>query len=250
MPISSSAADMSTAAASGHGIARALWSSRLATALGKWFVPRDLRDPMSGFFMLRRALFDDVVRNLSGLGFKILLDIFASARRRVIFEEVPFEFRTRHSGDSKLDSQVAWEYLMLLADKAIGRYVPVRFVIFAAIGALGVVVHVLVLSVVYQAARLDFITAQATATVAAMAFNYSLNNILTYRDRRRRGRRWITGLLSFMAACAVGALANIGVAAYIFNQRSEWLVAAMAGVLTGAVWNYAVTSTYTWNRPR
>jgi dolichol-phosphate mannosyltransferase len=139
---------------------------------------------------------------------------------------------------------------MLLLDKAVGRYVPVRFVMFASIGALGLAVHLMVLTAAYRLARVDFIAGQATATCAAMAFNYSLNNVLTYRDRRRRGRQWVTGLLSFMMACSVGALANVGVAAYLFSQQSEWLVAGIAGVLTGAVWNYAVTSAYTWNRIR
>lgn len=224
--------------------------SRFATRLGRFVVPESLRDPMSGFFMLRHSLFDEAARNLSGLGFKILVDLLASVKRPVAFQEMPFVFRQRQRGSSKLDSEVAWEYLLLLADKLIGRYVPVRFVVFAMIGGLGVVVHVLVLAAVYRLAGADFVAGQATATLVAMVFNYSLNNVLTYRDRRRRGRRWFTGLLGFVAACSVGALANVGIAAYLFHRDAQWLLAAIAGVLTGAVWNYAVTSVYTWGRPK
>ena len=76
--------------------------SRLATRLGHVLVPDTLKDPMSGFFMLRRSLLEEVAHRLSGFGFKILLDIFASARRPVGFREVPFKFRVRHAGESKL----------------------------------------------------------------------------------------------------------------------------------------------------
>ena len=224
--------------------------SAFATRVGRAVVPEELRDPMSGFFAIRRSLLDEVVRDLSGLGFKILLDIVASARHPVVFHEVPFVFRARASGVSKLDTLVAWEYAMLLADKLVGRYVPVRFLAFAAIGAVGVFVHLAVLTLAFRVARADFVTAQAIAVGVSMIFNYSVNNVLTYRDRRRRGTQWLTGLLSFAAACSVGAASNVGVAAYLYSRRAEWVVAAIGGVLVGAVWNYAVTSVYTWGKRR
>jgi dolichol-phosphate mannosyltransferase len=222
--------------------------SAFATRVGCAVVPDGLHDPMSGFFALRRSLLDEVVRELSGLGFKILLDVVASARHRVAFEEIPFVFRARAAGTSKLDTLVAWEYAMLLADKLFGRYVPVRFLAFATIGGLGVFVHLAVLTFAYRLAGIDFVGAQTIAVGVSMVFNYSVNNVLTYRDRRRRGMKWLTGLASFVVACSVGAAANVGVAAYLFSRRAEWVVAAVAGVLVGAVWNYAVTSVYTWGK--
>jgi dolichol-phosphate mannosyltransferase len=222
--------------------------SSCATRVGRAVVPDGLRDPMSGFFAMRRSLLEEVVRDLSGLGFKILLDIVASARHPIAFQEVPFVFRARAAGASKLDTLVAWEYAMLLADKLFGRYVPVRFLAFAAIGGFGVFVHLAVLTLAFRGAGLDFVTAQALAVSVSMVFNYSVNNVLTYRDRRRRGMQWFTGLLSFAAACSVGAAANVGVAAFLFSRRAEWIVAAISGVLVGAVWNYAVTSVYTWGK--
>jgi dolichol-phosphate mannosyltransferase len=224
--------------------------SRFASSLSGIVVPQDLKDPMSGYFMLRRELLEEVVRRLSGLGFKILLDIVASARRPVAFYEVPYTFRLRHAGESKLDSSAAWEFGMLIADKLIGRYVPIRFVSFATIGALGVLVHLAVLTLAYRVEALDFVTSQALAVVVSMVFNYALNNALTYRDQRKRGLRWLWGLASFMAVCGLGAVANVGIAAYLFQRQAQWLLAAIGGVLMGAVWNYAVTSVYTWGKPR
>jgi dolichol-phosphate mannosyltransferase len=224
--------------------------SRFATRLGRALVPMELRDPMSGFFMLRRPLLEEVVRNLSGLGFKILLDIFASAGRAINFREVPYVFRTRQAGESKLDSLVAWEYLMLLADKLIGHWVPVRFLAFGAVGAAGVLVHLSVLNLAYLLLHARFVIAQGTATGVSIVFNYSVNNLLTYRDRRRRGLRWLTGLGSFVAACSVGAVANVSVASYLFDRHFHWMLAAVGGIVAGAVWNYAVSSVYTWNSPK
>lgn len=221
--------------------------SRWATRLSHLVLPRTLRDPMSGFFMLRRQVFMAAVRQLSSVGFKLLVDLFASSPRPLRFLELPYRFRTRHAGESKLDSQVAWDYLMLLADKLVGRWVPVRFLSFALIGGLGVFLHMAVLSVCLS--FIDFKTSQAIATGLAMVFNYSVNNLMTYRDRRRKGWRWWSGLASFSLACSVGAIANVGIASYLFDRESNWVLSAIAGILIGAVWNYAITSIYTWKRP-
>lgn len=221
--------------------------SRLATVFGQRFLAVDIKDPMSGFFMMTREAFDDTVRQLSGIGFKILLDILASSRRRLKVRELPFTFRERHSGESKLDSGVAWDYVMLLMDKTVGRYVPVRFIVFSLVGGLGVLVHMLTLALLFKGLGAGFAASQLTATLVAMSGNFFLNNYLTYRDRRLRGMKMIGGLLSFILACSVGAVANVGIAVYLFEADTFWVLSAVAGVIVGAVWNYAVSAVYTWN---
>jgi dolichol-phosphate mannosyltransferase len=222
--------------------------SRFATRLSHLVVPAELKDPMSGFFMLRREIFMESVRRLSALGFKILVDVFASSPRPLKFVEIPYEFRSRHAGESKLDGHAAWDYGMLLLDKLIGRWVPVRFVSFALIGGLGVFVHMAVLTLTFRSGAVQFATGQAIATAVAMIFNFLVNNELTYRDQRLRGTKLISGLLTFMLGCSIGALANVGIAQYLFEQEQGWVPAALGGVLVGAVWNYAVSSFYTWGR--
>jgi dolichol-phosphate mannosyltransferase len=162
--------------------------------------------------------------------------------------EVPFTFRPRHGGESKLDERVIWEYAMLLADKRVGRYVPVRFLAFALVGGLGVFVHMAALTFLLKLLSFNFGLAQSCATGVAMVFNFAVNNLLTYRDRRLSGWAWWRGLASFVAACSVGALANVGIATYLFESHTMWLLAALAGVLVGAVWNFAITQLYTWGR--
>lgn len=224
--------------------------SRFATIASRAILRHHVSDPMSGFFMINRQALNTVVHNLSGLGFKILLDILASGKNHLRVSEIPYRFRDRFAGESKLDEMVIWEYGMLLADKVIGYFVPVRFLAFSIIGGLGVLVHLGVLTLLLKALGLRFTTAQSAAAGIAMIFNFALNNILTYRDRRLTGWTWLKGLISFMIACSIGALANIGIATYLFENRTQWIIAAMAGVLVGAVWNFAVTQQYTWSKKR
>lgn len=226
--------------------------SRLATRIGRHLIRADLKDPMSGFFLVRAPVIEASVRRLTGVGFKILLDIFSAAERPLRFRELPFTFRPRETGSSKLDHAVLWEYLLMLSQKLIGPLIPVRFIAFSAIGGLGVFVHMAVLWPMLSLLGTGaFLVSQAAATLVAMTSNFVLNNLLTYRDMRLRGRQLIWGWLSFAAACSVGALANVGIANYLFQRgHSSWFISALAGILVGAVWNYAVTAVYTWKRPR
>jgi dolichol-phosphate mannosyltransferase len=222
-------------------------ASRLATRMAQYVVRANLNDPMSGFMMFRREVMHDALPRLSAIGFKILLDLFASSPRPLKFRELPFRFRNRHAGESKLDTQVAWDYVMLLLDKTIGRYVPVRFITFSLVGGLGLIVHMATLAMLFRGFSTSFLWAQAAATMVAMTSNFVVNNVVTYRDRRLKGWGWLKGWVSFAVVCSVGSLANIGVATYLFDLNRElWALSAIAGVLVGAVWNYAVTSLYTW----
>jgi dolichol-phosphate mannosyltransferase len=220
--------------------------SELGNRLARLVVKAELSDPLSGFFMLRRPVFDAAVRRLSAQGYKILVDLFASSPNALAFKEVPFTFRERLYGESKLDTLIALEYLQLLLDKLVGHIVPVRFIFFAMIGALGLVVHLSVLALSLKLLGLAFTAAQSVATLAAMTWNFWLNNILTYRDKRLRGIGLLYGLLSFYAVCSVGAVANVGIAAFVFHSDRSWWLAGISGALVGSVWNYTVSSIFTW----
>jgi dolichol-phosphate mannosyltransferase len=227
--------------------ARRAGISKLATRLGRLVFKGAIADPMSGFFMLRRDAFDAAVRRLSAVGFKILIDLLASAERPLRIKELPYRFRSRLSGQSKLEGMIAYEYAVLLADKTVGRYVPVRFILFGLIGSLGLGLHLIVLGLCLNAAAIPFAAAQTTATGVAMIANYTFNNALTYRDRRLKGWGFVRGLLSFVLICSVGAVANVGLASFLFGEgRSSWWIAGIAGAAMSSVWNYAVSSVFTW----
>lgn len=222
--------------------------SRIATRVSEYFVKNKTSDPMSGFFVIKREVVTKCVHSLSGLGYKILLDFLATSNVKLNIGEVAYTFRPRTAGESKLDHMVIWEYGMLLLDKKIGHIVPVTFLSFGLIGASGIFVHMLLLSVLFKLMNIEFFTAQLAATFIAMIYNFSVNNILTYRDRRLTGLKWFGGLATFVLACSIGAIANVGVANYLHSGTTQWALAAIAGVCVGSVWNYVITQVYTWKK--
>jgi dolichol-phosphate mannosyltransferase len=222
--------------------------SRLGRLLSRAISRADLSDPMSGFFLARRDFLEETAHRLSGHGFKILLDLFASAPRPVRFAELPYRFRERRHGDSKLDAPVMLDYVTLLGDKLLGRYVPIRFLIFVLVGLFGVAVHLAVLGLCFRLMGLEFYLSQAIATLVAMTTNFNLNNVFTYRDRRLRGLALVYGHLSFYVICGIGALANLALALLLFGLGAPWALAGLSGAVVGAVWNYAVSASFTWRR--
>lgn len=227
--------------------ARRAAMSRWATRMGQLALGTSVTDPMSGFFAIRRAAFERALPRLSAIGFKILLDILASSPTPLRVAEIPFEFRARSAGDSKIGVRVIADYAELIADKTIGRIVPVRLVKFLMVGGLGVFVHLAVLSAALANGS-NFLAAQTAAVMTAIAFNFFLNNSFTYADRKLRGWALLPGLASFYAISALGAVANIGIGNWMAGHDERWWVAGMAGVLVGAIWNFAMSAALTWRK--
>ncbi|WP_174274552.1 glycosyltransferase [Sphingomonas bacterium] len=222
--------------------------SRFATRLATRLTRTPIGDPMSGFFMITRAAFLSALPSLSTVGFKILLDIAASTPEPLRVAEVPYTFRTRQHGESKLDALVLWEYLQLLLDKMFGHIVPPRFIGFVMVGGSGVIVHFAVLTLLFKGLSDDFGVAQAAATLVATSSNFFLNNMLTYRDQRLKGARLFIGWLTFNLVCGIGALTNVGIARWLFAHHNFWAISALAGIAVTTVWNYAMSSIFTWRK--
>ncbi|MEM1051551.1 MAG: glycosyltransferase family 2 protein [Pseudomonadota bacterium] len=223
--------------------------SNIANRAARWITGVELTDPMSGYFMLSTATARALAPRLSGIGFKILLDLLATSDTPMGVREFPLNFAARRKGVSKLDRAILLDFLAGLYDKTLGQLIPTRFALFGTVGALGVVVHVIVLTLLYLALGEGFALSQGLAVLTAMSFNFWLNNWLTYRDRRlRRWGEFVRGWIGFCLTCSVGALANVAVATLIEGQGVFWLAAALIGVLVGSVWNYALSSRFVWGR--
>jgi dolichol-phosphate mannosyltransferase len=227
--------------------------SRLATRLSALLTGVRLSDPMSGFFLMRREVFDEVAPTLSREGFKILLDIIVSATRfrsrhdrQLVISEVPYHFRARHAGESKMNPLVVIQFLGLLLSKFTRGVLPTSFLLFSMVGGSGIFVHMASLWLAGDVFRFNFTNSQLFATLVAMTTNFVLNNELTYSDKKLRGTRFWTGLLSFYAVCSLGMLANISVAVQLFNETGGFLLAGFVGALMSVVFNYSVTRVFTW----
>ncbi len=220
--------------------------SRAATAVAHRLFQLRLSDPMSGFFMLRRELIEEIAPRLSTQGFKILLDIVVTAGDALRIAELPYTFRQRQHGESKLDAGVALDYVGLLLAKATNDMLSLRFALFCLVGGLGIGVHFVTLVLGLYTLGLEFVWAQTLAVVVAIASNFVINNALTYRDRRLSGLSFFGGLLRFYVVSAVGLVSNIGVSDWMFANAQKWWVAGLAGAVIGVVWNYVVASLFVW----
>ena len=225
--------------------------SRIANALARKLTGTELTDAMSGFFLLRTAQLRAQAPKLSGIGFKIMLDILATAHPPLRVKELPMKFARRLSGDSKLDHGVALDFLAGLYERYFGRILPTRFALFGTVGALGVVVHMAVLAGLFRTGLTSFTIGQSAATMVAMTFNFWLNNWLTYRDQQLSGSQGLFwGWLRFCLTCSVGAFANVAAATTLKDMGGSWWVAALVGIVLASVWNYALSSRFVWGRFR
>jgi len=221
------------------------WGSGVANALARQVLKTRVSDPVSGFFMIRRDLIEAVAPRLSSQGFKVLFDIIASQPSPPRIVELPYAFAERRAGASKMDGRIIIDYLGLILTKLTGNLVPPRFLMFALVGASGLVVHMAVLYA-GRAAGLGFFLSQVVAAVTAMSSNFLINNRVTYRDRRLHGLRLLTGYMRFCALCALGLVANIAIANLVHEHTPWWWLAGAAGALAGAAWNYVSTSLAVW----
>ena len=223
--------------------------SGVANAMARKLTGVSLSDPMSGYFLLRTETARNLAPRLSGIGFKILLDILATSPGPLAVKEFPLTFAARRAGESKLDRAIALDFLAGLYDKTFGRIIPTRFALFGTVGAVGVLVHLAILYLCLLVAGAAFAWSQGIATLGAMTFNFWLNNFLTYRDRRLKTfGTMLRGWISFVLACSVGALANVAVASLLFERGLPSLLAALVGIAIGSVWNFALSSRFVWGR--
>jgi dolichol-phosphate mannosyltransferase len=232
-------------------------ASGLANRLARKITGVELSDPMSGYFMLPAEVLRADAHRLSGVGFKILLDILATVDTALRVKEFPLHFAARAEGESKLDRTVIFEFLVGLYDRWLGRFIPTRFALFGTIGAAGVLVHMAVLALFLNAfggALEDgfftvFEIGQTIAAMVAMTFNFVLNNSLTYADKRLNGFvPLLRGWCKFALTCSVGLLANVGVAAVLVRFGIHEYPAALSGIIVGSVWNFALSSKFVWGR--
>jgi dolichol-phosphate mannosyltransferase len=220
--------------------------SQSAALLTRVFFRVEMSDPMSGFFMMKREVFEQVSNKLSAVGFKIMMDLVINHRGKLSVMEVPYTMRARHAGESKLDWAVAFEYVAMLISLRLNKLVSPAFVTFSAVGSVGLFVHAVVLYFVSFYQQTTFLASQGVATFVAMTTNFFLNNEITFRRKKLHGHAMLPGLLSFYVVCSLGAVINLAISQLLYSAGAFYMVAGISGALLAAVWNYLTTSKSVW----
>ena len=238
--------------ADGLSSARRLKMSNTGIRLANSAFGLELTDPLTGFFAIRRATVLEALPHLSGQGFKILLDLITATPVRPRVVELPFRFRPRLHGESKLDRRVMYDFFLFFIEKKMRPVLPLpaRFISFALVNGVGILVHLATLVVMVGLLGLGFTLGQLIGTFLGMAFNFTVNNAVTYSDQTLKGRRFIVGFGLFCVLCSVGVVANIGMANILHERYTEasYVLPALAGALIAVVWNYAATQAFVWGR--
>ncbi len=217
----------------------AIWATQISLGI-------KVKDPMSGFFMVKRSSVIPLIENLQPNGFKILADLIASSGKKWKIEEIGYEFKKRQSGESKMNLVVVFELLALILSHLSFGLLSIRFILFGIVGFSGIFVQLISTFFLLSVLGLPFLQAHILSIFVAMTSNFSLNNLLTYQDRSLFGRNYFKGLVSFYIVCSAGALANVAVADFIFKALNMWVLASVSGAFLGAIWNFVFSSIFTW----
>ncbi|MBU1175970.1 MAG: glycosyltransferase family 2 protein [Alphaproteobacteria bacterium] len=218
------------------GILRWL-NSRVATVLSRPFT--SVRDPMSGFFALRKTDFD-AAANLDPVGYKIGLELIVKCDFENV-AEIPIRFADRVHGESKLSLKEQLQFLRHLRRLYVHAFGnAMHFLQFAAVGASGVVVNFAVLTLLLWM-QLPEAACLAGGIVASLISNFLLNRRITF-SYARHGNIWLQ-FVGFVGASSLGMMVNYGVALYL---NATWLqgvpyglyAAALCGITTGLVFNF------------
>ncbi len=202
-------------------------------------------DPLSGFFMVKKESFLKSSENLQTQGFKVLADFLATSGKNIEIKEIGYRFKNRIAGESKMSFLTTLELIGLVLSQILKGRVSIRFILFCMVGLSGIFVQLLITGIVMLLIN-QFPTSQTFGIIAAMTSNYFLNNIITFQERKLKSLDLIRGLFSFYLICSLGAFTNIAIATYIFSFSSNWLISSFIGACFGAVWNFTLSSIFTW----
>lgn len=223
--------------------------SNCANLLARVVSGQKLLDPMSGFFLFLRKDFMAALPNMAVTGYKIYFDYLCSSKKKLTVKEIPYTFKIRVEGESKLDLKVIWEYVLLLGSKLSGGILPVRFIGFAVVGCSGVVLHYCLLYLLHELSAIEYLLANSISTYLGMMWNYFWNNQLTYMHIRKRGVSFFYGMILFMLISSAGAVMSLALANWLkLNLEIHWVFATAFGIISASVWNYLVSRWLVWRR--
>lgn len=213
-----------------------------ATYMARILVPqaRSIKDPLSGFFLIRKELIEETEIAVPS-GYKILLEIISQHDNLKICE-VPYVFQSRVRGESKLSKKEILSYVKQLL------VIMPDYYKFAVVGTSGVLVNLGVVWLLSYVLSLPHFIASIIGIETSLTNNFVWNDLWTFR-KRRSGKRWWR-FLKYHASTAVGTLAQ-----YVVSQLAyyllikESLISQALGILVGFIANYLISKKYVWTQP-
>tara|TARA_Y100001968_G_scaffold297194_1_gene305953 strand:- start:271 stop:1380 length:1110 start_codon:yes stop_codon:yes gene_type:complete len=210
----------------------------------------DLSDYMSGCIVIRRDSCLAFTQRVDVNGFKFLYELLAISNGCLNIQEIPIKFKSRSHGKSKLDISILWDFIISLLHTISGKILPRRAISFALVGLTGVFVQLISTEILIRMLGIDFEAALPYSVVLSASSNYLINNFLTFRSRRLKNMKLITGLLKFLVVASLPVIANVGLATSFYNFITpSTLLAQIAGIIVVFIWNYAASSRFVWNSP-
>lgn len=202
---------------------------------------RMISDPTSGFFMMRRSVIEGV--SLRPIGWKILIEVLARGKYHTVIE-IPYVFRARSAGESKMSLREQWNYVkhlsLLVRDSPADR----RFVFFAVVGLSGVLVNMLVYVL---AVRLGITVSFAglVSALVALLSNFTLNDRITWSDIK--GSSWMIRAVKYFSVSLIGIGIDVGILNLLYHDaRVHYILANLVGIIVATVWNYVLSNYWTW----
>ena len=206
---------------------------------------RGIKDPLSGFFLLRKEVIDGV--ELSPTGYKILLEVLVKGKATEV-AEVPYIFKVRERGTSNLTSGEGIRYLKHLTRLTGLQAGAMRFLKFSLVGLSGVLVNEGLLWLLTENLGLYYLLSAAIAVETAIITNFILNDIWTFRDRRTSGNRSLLGRgLKFNLVSLGGLGINIAILWTVTEVVGiSYLISNLIGIAGATLWNYTINTLWTW----
>ncbi len=233
-------------ACQGWGLTRRI-ISKGAIFLAHLLLPstRQVSDPLSGFFMFNRQVVANA--SLRPTGYKILLEILMEGQFQNLVE-VPYTFRTRSSGESKLTARQQIDYLKHIYSLMRRKGELLRFAKFCLVGLSGVLVNIGLLWLLTEFVGLFYLLSAAISVESSILSNFTLNNFFTFSDRRLPGAKsFVSRLLKFNLVSLAGLAINMGVL-WLFTEvfGIYYLISQLGGIAAATLWNYLVNLWWTW----
>ncbi len=223
-----------------------VFMSKFASLMSKPVLSSKITDPMSGFFMTKKKIFNIVKKDLLGKGYKIFLEIiFATEiqKGKVFIEEVPYSFRTRKLGESKINYKVIKEYLYMLIYFGFKKYS--RLLKFLLVGFTGVLVNTSILWLLTDKLGIFYIISGIISTESAIISNFLLNNFWTW-NHKNKNYSFINRFLLFNIVSVMGLGITVFFLWFFTELGIYYLLSNLIGIAIATVWNYLMNDKITF----